>query len=127
MFHALFGFTIFSAGIPTTFRCGMKVHIFLNLFAKLKYVASKYGVIVHKIDRFYPSSKMCTCGYVNKQLQLKDRQWTCPECGAVHSRDLLAAQNILRQGIAELESTSKTPSARRAHVRLHPRISSLQG
>lgn len=41
--------------------------------------------------------------------------------------DRLAAQNILRQGIAELESTSKTPSARRAHVRLHPRISSLQG
>ena len=60
-----------------------------------------------------------------KHLQLKDRLWTCPECGAVHSRDLLAAQNILRQGIAELESTSKTPSARRAHVRLHPRISRI--
>lgn len=94
--------------------------------SKLEYVATKYGVTVHKIDRFYPSSKTCTCGYVNKQLQLKDRQWTCPECGAVHNRDLLAAQNILRQGIAELESTSKTPSARRTHVRLHPRISRLQ-
>ena len=94
--------------------------------AKLEYVATKYGVTVHKIDRFYPSSKTCTCGYVNKQLQLKDRLWICPECGAFHSRDLLAAQNILRQGIAELESTSKTPSARRAHVRMHPRISRLQ-
>lgn len=93
--------------------------------SKLEYVATKYGVTVHKIDRFYPSSKTCTCGYVNKQLQLKDRQWTCPKCGAVHSRDLLAAQNILRQGIAELESTSKTPSARRARVRLHPRISRI--
>ena len=92
---------------------------------KLEYVATKYGVTVHKIDRFYPSSKTCTCGYVNKQLQLKDRHWTCPECGAVHDRDLLAAQNILRQGIAELESTSKTPSARRARVRLHPRISHI--
>ena len=92
---------------------------------KLEYVATKYGVTVHNIDRFYPSSKTCTCGYVNKQLQLKDRHWTCPECGAVHDRDLLAAQNILRQGIAELESTSKTPSARRAHVRLHPRISRI--
>ena len=92
---------------------------------RLEYVATKYGVTVHKINRFYPSSKTCTCGYVNKQLQLKDRHWTCPECGAVHSRDLLAAQNILRQGIAELESTSKTPSARRAHVRLHPRISRI--
>jgi putative transposase len=92
---------------------------------RLEYVATKYGVTVHKINRFYPSSKTCTCGYVNKQLQLKDRHWTCPECGAVHDRDLLAAQNILRQGIAELESTSKTPSARRAHVRLHPRISRI--
>ena len=93
--------------------------------AKLMYISTKYGVTVHKIDRYYPSSKRCTCGYVNKQLQLKDRHWTCPECGAVHDRDLLAAQNILRQGIAELESTSKTPSARRAHVRLHPRISRI--
>ena len=92
---------------------------------RLEYVATKYGVTVHKIDRFYPSSKTCTCGYVNKQLKLKDRHWTCPECGAVHDRDLLAAQNILRQGIAELESTSKTPSARRMHVRLHPRISGI--
>ena len=92
---------------------------------RLEYVATKYGVTVHKIDRFYPSSKTCTCGYVNKQLQLKDRHWTCPECGTVHDRDLLAAQNILRQGIAELESISKTPSARRVRVRLHPRISRI--
>ena len=98
-----------------------------EFITKLEYVASKYGVTVHKIDRFYPSSKTCTCGYVNKQLQLKDRHWTCPKCGAVNDRDLLAAQNILRQGIAELERNSKTPSARRAHVRLHPRISSIQG
>ena len=98
-----------------------------EFITKLEYIASKYGVTVHKINRFYPSSKTCTCGYVNKQLQLKDRHWTCPKCGAVHDRDLLAAQNILRQGIAELESTSKTPSAMRAHVRLHPRISSIQG
>ena len=98
-----------------------------EFITKLEYVASKYGVTVHKIDRFYPSSKTCTCGYVNKQLQLKDRHWTCHKCGAVHDRDLLAAKNILRQGIAELESTSKTPSARMAHVRLHPIISSIQG
>ena len=94
---------------------------------KLQYVATKYGVTVHKIDRYYPSSKRCTCGYVNHGLQLHERTWVCPECGTVHKRDLLAANNILRQGIAELESTSKTPSARRAHVRLHPRISFLQG
>ena len=71
-------------------------------------VTRKYGVTVHKIDRFFPSSKTCTCGYVNKELTLRDRHWTCPECGTRHHRDELAASNILRQGIAELESGRKT-------------------
>ena len=94
---------------------------------KLQYVATKYGVTVHKIDRYYPSSKTCTCGYVNHQLQLYERTWVCPECGTVHKRDLLAANNILRQGIAELKSVSKTPSTERKRVRTrsYSRISSL--
>ena len=71
-------------------------------------VTRKYGVTVHKIDRFFPSSKTCTCGYVNKELTLRDRHWTCPECGTRHHRDELVACNILRQGIAELESGRKT-------------------
>ena len=95
---------------------------------KLQYLATKYGVTVHKIDRYYPSSKMCTCGYKNEGLQLHVRTWTCPECGTVHKRDLLAANNILRQGIAELESVSKSKNATGAssQSRLHPRISFLQ-
>ena len=95
---------------------------------KLQYLATKYGVTVHKIDRYYPSSKTCTCGFVNHQLQLHERTWTCPECGTVHKRDLLAANNILRQGIAELESARKTPPPEKAKVqtRSHPRISRLQ-
>jgi len=96
---------------------------------KLQYVATKYGVTVHKIDRYYPSSKRCTCGYVNHGLQLHERTWICPECGTVHKRDLLAANNILRQGIAELESVSKSKNAVGAssRSRQHPRISFLQG
>jgi len=96
---------------------------------KLQYVATKYGVTVHKINRYYPSSKTCTCGYVNHKLQLSDRTWTCPKCGIVHDRDFLAANNILRQGIAELESVSKSKNAVGASLRsrLHPRISFLQG
>ena len=97
-----------------------------NFVLKLEYVASKYGCTVHKIDRFYPSSRLCTCGYKNETLSLKEREWTCPVCGAVHQRDLLAANNILRQGIAELGSGSKTPRQlpRRSRA-IHPRISSL--
>ena len=75
---------------------------------KLQYIATKYDVVVHKIDRYYPSSKTCTCGYVNNDLRLSDRKWVCPNCGETHDRDLLAANNILRRGIVELESKSKT-------------------
>ena len=77
---------------------------------KLEYVASKYSVVVHKIDRWYASSRTCECGYVNKFLQLSDREWICPECGSINHRDLLAANNILRRGIYELESMCQTSS-----------------
>ena len=74
----------------------------------LEQVAPKYNCVVHKIERFYPSSKLCDCGYVNKDLKLYERQWECPHCGHVHDRDIHAAQNILRRGIYELESECKT-------------------
>ena len=75
---------------------------------KLIYIASKYNVTIHKIDKWYPSSKTCECGYVNKNLSLKERSWVCPECGSINDRDLNAAKNILRRGIYELESKRKT-------------------
>ena len=69
-------------------------------------VASKYGCNLRKIDRFYPSSKTCECGFVNSNLSLKDREWVCPHCGRVNDRDLNAARNILRRGIGELASAN---------------------
>ena len=77
----------------------------------LEQVASKYGCVVHKIDKFFPSSKQCACGYKNDKLKLSDRSWVCPQCGTKHDRDLLAANNILRKGICELESNGKTIDA----------------
>ena len=75
----------------------------------LEYVASKYGVLLHRVDRWYASTKTCgCCGYVNKSLTLNDRSWTCPQCGTHHDRDLNAAQNIRRRGIADLGSIGKT-------------------
>lgn len=67
----------------------------------LDYKARWLGKTVLKIDRFYPSSKTCgCCGFKNDGLTLKDRSWACPQCGTVHDRDLNAASNILREGLA---------------------------
>jgi len=46
-------------------------------------------------SRFTPSSKTCNCcGYINKELNLKVREWTCPKCNSVLDRDVNAAINI---------------------------------
>ena len=56
------------------------------------------------VDRFYPSSKTCSCcGYVYRKLTLKEREWKCPDCGEIHDRDLNAAMNILTEGERILE------------------------
>lgn len=52
--------------------------------------------LVLKCDKFFPSSKIChCCGYVNKDLTLNDREWECPNCHTIISRDENAAKNIL--------------------------------
>lgn len=98
-----------------------------KMIAKLEYLAPRYGVTVKKIDRYFPSSKLCDCGHIRNSLSLHDREWACPVCGAHHDRDLHAANNILRQGIASLGSPGKTqrPVAVTVRGRKHPRISSL--
>jgi putative transposase len=53
-----------------------------------------------KIGRFFPSSKCCSnCGWINQDLTLKIREWTCPNCGFSHDRDINASRNILIQGL----------------------------
>ena len=65
----------------------------------LAYKAAWHGRRLVFIDRFYPSSKRCNhCGYIYKELTLKDRQWVCPECGSLIDRDYNAALNILEEG-----------------------------
>ena len=61
--------------------------------------ALQNGKQVILVDRFYPSSKTCSCcGYKKQGLKLSDREWTCPHCGKHHDRDLNAAKNILFEG-----------------------------
>ena len=70
----------------------------------LEYKAEWYGRTIVKIDRFYPSTQLCSgCGFQNKDIRgmksLKVREWTCPECGEVHDRDLNASRTIDREGL----------------------------
>lgn len=53
------------------------------------------------IDKWFPSSKVChSCGYVNEELTLAIREWTCQCCGEYHDRDINAAINIRNQGLS---------------------------
>ncbi len=62
--------------------------------------AALYGREVFLVDAFYPSSKTCSCcEWKNDDLTLKDREWTCQECGVHHDRDINAGLNILREAL----------------------------
>ncbi len=61
----------------------------------LEYKSDWQGKNILKIGRFSPSSKTCSCcGNINKELTLKDREWTCRKCNSVLDRDLNASINI---------------------------------
>lgn len=63
----------------------------------IEYKAKIYDTEIKKVGRFFASSQLCSeCGYQNKELTLKDREWLCPACGELHDRDVNAANNILR-------------------------------
>ncbi|MCX4615125.1 MULTISPECIES: RNA-guided endonuclease TnpB family protein [Streptomyces] len=66
----------------------------------LEYKATWYGRDVVVVDRFFPSSKLCShCGALQDRMPLNVRTWTC-DCGTVHDRDVNAAKNLLAAGLA---------------------------
>ena len=69
----------------------------------LTYKSIWNGKQVISINRYEPSTKTCSkCGYVNNNLTLDDRSWTCPNCNSYHDRDINAAINIKNFGINQL-------------------------
>ena len=82
-----FGITIFDLGYGT----------FLNY---LKYKLEWLNKKLVKVDRYFPSSQLCSaCNYRKTDLTLSQRSWICPECRTKHNRDLNAAINIKKEGI----------------------------
>lgn len=76
----------------------------------LKYKALWYGRDVIEIDRFFPSSKLCSsCGSKNTELKLSDREWKCTTCNTIHDRDLNAAVNIREEGSRILKIGLSSP------------------
>lgn len=73
----------------------------------LDYKLKAQGKQLVKIDKWFPSSKLChVCGYKNMQISgmdgLKIRDWVCPVCGTHHDRDVNAAINIKVEGMRML-------------------------
>ncbi|GAA2135051.1 RNA-guided endonuclease TnpB family protein [Streptomyces synnematoformans] len=70
----------------------------------LEYKTAWHGREILLVDRWFPSSKLCStpgCAHMNEKMPLNVWTWTCPSCGAVHDRDVNAAKTILAAGLAE--------------------------
>ena len=89
---------------------------FASFVNKLEYLAAMSGKEVRKVGRFYASSQTChVCGYVNKATKDLDvREWTCPQCGAHHDRDVNAAKNILLGGASSSWRGHVSPQSERS-------------
>ncbi|MFI6455449.1 RNA-guided endonuclease InsQ/TnpB family protein [Streptosporangium amethystogenes] len=76
----------------------------------LEYKAARYGRTFVKIDRWFPSSKMCSeCGTLQESMPLNVRDWVCA-CGATHDRDINAALNVLAEG-KRIVAAGRKPAA----------------
>jgi putative transposase len=75
-----------------------------ELRTMLEYKAQWYERDLLLVDRWFPSSKLCStpgCAHMNDKMPLNVRSWTCPQCGIAHDRDVNAAKNILAAGRAD--------------------------
>ena len=68
---------------------------FYKFYRQIQYKSEWHNIKFITADRFYPSSKLCSCcGYVKKDLKLSDRIYICPECGNIIDRDFQASVNL---------------------------------
>ncbi|MGK0291336.1 MAG: putative transposase [bacterium] len=87
---------------------------FASFLLILDHQARKSGAVVHKVDRYFPSTKRCN--ELNHTLTLRDRTWTC-ECGITHDRDFNAALNLEIEGETSIKAGLVRPLERVASTR----------
>lgn len=82
---------------------------FSEILRQLQYKSEWYGGILVKVDRYFPSSRLCpACGVIKSDLTLSDRVFIC-ECGYTADRDLNAAQNIKREALNLISEAGVSP------------------
>ena len=96
-----------------------------SLISMISYKSNWYGRTFHKIDRWYASSKTCSCcGNRAEDMDLSVREWKCKTCGVEHDRDINAAKNILNKGLGDLYSiTSDELADCRRREEIRPEVS----
>ncbi len=94
----------------------------------LEYKAAWYGREVIAVDRWFPSSKLCShCGTLQERMPLSVRTWVCDSCATTHDRDVNAAKNLLAAGLAVtvcgagVRPQRSTPSGQSATKQKTPR------
>lgn len=76
-----------------------------NFVSILEKKAPQFNSVIIKADHWFASSKICSkCGHKYESLKLSDREWTCPECGSHHVRDVNAAINLKNNALSTLGS-----------------------
>ena len=82
-----------------------------ELKRQLEYKSKRTGTTLVTVDRWFASSKICSsCGHKNNDLKLSQRYWFCPCCHVYLDRDLNAAINIKREGLATLNGSTAWPA-----------------
>ena len=100
------GMKRFNKGLAKSVSLDFSWHQF-KTYLEYKCKRERHHLVI--VDRYFPSSKLCSnCGYENEELELKDREWTCPECKTRHDRDVNASINLKKEGIRLLKKDNIT-------------------
>ena len=98
------GMQRFNSGLSKSVSLDFSWNQFVTI---LKYKMEQKGNHLILVDKYFPSSKLCSdCGYKKKDLELSEREWLCPKCQGYHDRDVNASVNLRNEGIRNLKENN---------------------